>query len=579
MANFKLATLGILMSVILILAAAFVVGGAVIIVNDVEKLERTWQDYATGPVEKGIHLSEMETALGYGGMIHQFKNYVLRRTSDRFNKAQKAIQSFNQALAAYQKSGINPQEEAALKAISGVVEQYASNLLQVEQLVKDGRSTNEIDGIVKVNDNPALDGLDILRKEFIKARDLQTLKIEQSTSGIIGLATQNTILTAIILILTILTLLWFTHLRLLRPLNEMISSMKALAAGNSHIEIPALNRSDEIGEMAKALDVFKDNAQSLEEMTETIAQATHEVTNASQEISSGSMDLSQRTEHQAASIEETSASMAQVSSTVTQNARNAADARKLSMNAREMAEKGQSIVSSAVHAMGEIETSSQKISDIIGVIDEIAFQTNLLALNAAVEAARAGDAGKGFAVVATEVGKLARRSSDAAKDIKDLIATSEDHVADGVKLVDQAGESLSEIVKSVADVTDLISDIAVASKEQANSIQEINVAITNMDEMTQQNSALVEESAAATRALEDQAIFLKQSVAKLDEKGNSTRQLSSSAMSAQSAIRAMAEIRKNKPVRSPMRVGQQPKPATAPKGKDLDFDDDDWEEF
>jgi methyl-accepting chemotaxis protein len=555
------------MSVVLVVATGFVIGGGIIVVGEVRDLGAAWKDYAEGPVEKGIHLGTMERHLGYGGMIHQFKNYVLRRTPDRLRKAKAATREFHNAAENYRRQSVNPRESEALKAISAVVDEYSSNLDDIENMVAKGMTTTQIDAVVKVDDKPAFDGLDVLRQEFVKARDAGTTEVANRTGAIVGLTTNNAVITGIILIGVVILLLWFTHLRLLRPLREMVSCMGDLADGNYRVEIPALGRNDEIGDMAAAVDVFRTNAANLDNVTQTVTQATHEVTNASKEISAGSIDLSQRTEHQAASIEETSASMAQVASTVAQNARNADDASKLARNTRQLAEGGRSVVDGAVKAMGAIEDSSQKISDILGVIDEIAFQTNLLALNAAVEAARAGDAGRGFAVVATEVGKLARRSSDSAKDIKDLIATSENQVRQGVKLVDETGMALSEIVSSVGEVTDLISEIAVASKQQADSIQEVNTAITHMDEMTQQNSALVEESAAATRALEDQAVFLNQSVSGLDR---GERQRERGAPPGPYTPQRPAPVR---PVRSAA------KPTGQDGAKDLAFDDDDWEEF
>ncbi len=223
------------------------------------------------------------------------------------------------------------------------------------------------------------------------------------------------------------------------------------------------------------------------------------------EISQGNTDLSQRTEEQASSLEETASSMEEMTSTVRQNADNAAEANQLARAAREQAEKGGSVVSEAVRAMAEINASSKRIADIIGVIDEIAFQTNLLALNASVEAARAGDQGRGFAVVASEVRNLAGRSATAAKEIKDLIEDSGRKVDDGSRLVNESGETLTEIVNGVKKVTDIVGEIAAASEEQSGGIGEVNKAITQMDELTQQNAALVEEAAAASESLGEQA--------------------------------------------------------------------------
>ncbi|WP_050808385.1 methyl-accepting chemotaxis protein [Asticcacaulis biprosthecium] len=240
-------------------------------------------------------------------------------------------------------------------------------------------------------------------------------------------------------------------------------------------------------------------------IVEQVTAGAGEIKVATAEITAGTNDLSQRTEQQASSLQETASSMEEIASTIKQNADNAQQASKLAGTASSVAGKGGEVVSQAVQAMSRIEASSQKISDIIGVIDEIAFQTNLLALNAAVEAARAGDAGKGFAVVAAEVRSLAQRSSGAAKDIKTLIAASGSEVKDGVKLVNDAGGALSEIVGSIRQVAEIISEIAAASKEQSVGVEEINTAVSQMDEMTQQNSALVEQNAASSRMLQDQA--------------------------------------------------------------------------
>ena len=272
--------------------------------------------------------------------------------------------------------------------------------------------------------------------------------------------------------------------------------------------------------------VLKNDANSMaDRIASTIADIKsvgREVSSAAAEIATSTTDLSQRTEEQAASLEETSASMEEMSATVKKNAENALQANQLTSGSREVADKGGQVVAKAVNAMARIEESSRKISDIIGVIDEIARQTNLLALNAAVEAARAGDAGRGFAVVASEVRSLAQRSSQAAKDIKDLITNSSSQVQEGVGLqVNQAGTSLTEILASIKQVADIVAEIASASHEQSTGIDQINKALTQMDEVTQQNSALVEENAASAKTLEHQSAAMNQKVAffKLDEQG------------------------------------------------------------
>jgi methyl-accepting chemotaxis protein len=273
-------------------------------------------------------------------------------------------------------------------------------------------------------------------------------------------------------------------------------------------------------EYKKVQNDFNAAIAQLQETVGAIVTSVREVSNASAEISTSTTDLSQRTEEQAASLEETSASMEQISATVKQNAENAQQANQFAVGTREVADRGGEVVAEAVKAMSRIEESSRKISDIIGVIDEIARQTNLLALNAAVEAARAGEAGRGFAVVASEVRSLAQRSSQAAKDIKDLIVNSSGQVQEGVELVNRAGTSLNEILASIKKVAGIVSDIAAASAEQATGLEQVGKALTQMDEVTQQNSALVEENAATAKTLEHQARAMDERVAFFRIDGN-----------------------------------------------------------
>ncbi|HEY4446640.1 MAG TPA: methyl-accepting chemotaxis protein [Steroidobacteraceae bacterium] len=253
---------------------------------------------------------------------------------------------------------------------------------------------------------------------------------------------------------------------------------------------------------------------NMADVVRSMAGAAAEVRTGSEEISRGNADLSQRTEEQASSLEETASSMEEMTSTVKNNADNAAQANQLAAAAREQAERGGSVVGAAVAAMGEINASSKRIADIISVIDEIAFQTNLLALNAAVEAARAGEQGRGFAVVASEVRNLASRSAEAAKEIKTLIQDSVGKVTEGTRLVDESGKALGEIVVRVKKVTDVMAEIASSSREQASGIEQVNKAITMMDDVTQQNAALVEEASAAAQALTEQASNLTQLISR-----------------------------------------------------------------
>jgi methyl-accepting chemotaxis protein len=287
-------------------------------------------------------------------------------------------------------------------------------------------------------------------------------------------------------------------------LNAAVNIADRIAGGELGNDV-RVESNDELGRL---LDSLKRMDGKLVEIVGGVRGSADAVGSAARQLSHGNDDLSQRTQEQAAALEETASSMEEMTATVKQNADNARQANQLAVGAREQAEKGGAVVHRAIGAMGEINASSRKISDIISVIDEIAFQTNLLALNAAVEAARAGEQGRGFAVVATEVRNLAQRSASAAKEIKELINDSVDKVKVGSELVDESGKTLSEIMESVKKVTDIVAEIAAASEEQSAGIEQVNNAVSQMDNVTQQNAALVEEASAASKSMEQQSATL-----------------------------------------------------------------------
>lgn len=289
-----------------------------------------------------------------------------------------------------------------------------------------------------------------------------------------------------------------------RPLLQAVNMAQTAASGDLTSKI-TVNGTDEIGLLMKSL---KEMNQSLSNIVNEVRGGTDAIHEASSEIATGNLDLSARTEAQAGSIEETASSMEELTSNVRQNAGNASEASRMAIVASEVASKGGSVVSQVIEMMASINESSKKIVDIIGVIDGIAFQTNILALNAAVEAARAGEQGRGFAVVASEVRNLAQRSASAAKEIKTLINDSVSKVEAGAALVNQAGNTMVEVVESVKRVSDVLITINSTNHEQNTEIEQISQAISQMDNVTQQNAALVEQAAAATESLQEQAQHL-----------------------------------------------------------------------
>jgi methyl-accepting chemotaxis protein len=293
--------------------------------------------------------------------------------------------------------------------------------------------------------------------------------------------------------------------------QELGTAVKNAISGDLSVRIEAAGKSGFHAAIALGLNQLLENVEDMVRQVKTSATDVHR---GADEISQGTSHLSQRTETQASSLEQTASSMEEMTSTVKQNADNASQANQLAKAARDQAETGGAVTAKAVSAMEEINVSSRKIADIIGVIDELAFQTNLLALNAAVEAARAGEQGRGFAVVAGEVRSLAGRSATAARQIKDLIQDSVTKVHDGSMLVAQSGEVLERIVSSVKKVSDIVAEIAAASNQQASGIEQVNRAVMQMDEMTQQNAALVEQASAASESMAEQARTLSEMMAR-----------------------------------------------------------------
>jgi len=321
-------------------------------------------------------------------------------------------------------------------------------------------------------------------------------------------------LSAVSLLLGSLIAWWLTR-SISRPLKEAVTIAQSVSAGDL-TSLITVDSKDELGQLKLALKEMNDN---LLRIVGDVRRGTDTIATASSEIATGNLDLSSRTEQQAGSLQETASAMEELTATVKQNAENAQQANKLATTASDIAVKGGAVVNRVVETMASINESSKKVVDIIGVIDGIAFQTNILALNAAVEAARAGEQGRGFAVVASEVRSLAQRSASAAKEIKQLIGTSVEKVDAGAALVDEAGATMGEILDSIQCVTGIMGDISSASDEQTRGIEQINHAIAQMDQVTQQNAALVEEAAAAAASMQSQTSSLAElvSVFKLDE--------------------------------------------------------------
>jgi len=389
-------------------------------------------------------------------------------------------------------------------------------------------------------------------------KNLQQQAVDQQADAQSNISLMTTLIIAFatLALLLVIGLRFALRGLIVQPLQDATECFERIAAGDLSEAIEVKSR-NEIGRLFAGI---KRMQESMASMVTAVRSSTESIDTGAREIGMGNTDLSQRTEQQAASLQETASSMEQLTGTVRQNAENARQASQLAVNASDIATRGGEVVSQVVTTMQDIASSSSKVVDIIGVIEGIAFQTNILALNAAVEAARAGEQGRGFAVVAGEVRSLAQRSASAAKEIKELIGDSTHKVQSGSALVGRAGTTMDEIVQAVRRVTDIMGEISAASEEQSGGIEQVNRAVVQMDEVTQQNAALVEEAAAAAGSLEDQTRQLQAVLSGWKVASSPAR---SFAAQAEPQVKARAAVSKSKTVTKSAPRPAQPAAATA----------------
>lgn len=431
-------------------------------------------------------------------------------------RTNEAIEAFRKNHSAFMKNADTAEDKKALEELLTSFNDYAQISAKMASLAKEGKTPEAVQLLrtESSNSNKKMRGM------LDKIVDAQIVagQAAADNSHELFVNARRLIIAAIIIsiIIGFFMAIWLAKI-VSTPLKSAVDLAQSIAAGDLTRTVEA-ESTCETGQLIRALGEM--NASLLTVVTEVRA-GTEQINAAATEIANGNLDLSSRTEEQAGSLEETASSMEEITATVKHNSENAKQANVLSKTATSIAEKGGSVVSEVVSTMTSINESSKKIVDIISVIDGIAFQTNILALNAAVEAARAGEQGRGFAVVASEVRSLAQRSASAAKEIKELINDSVEKVGQGSRLVDSAGTTMLEVVESVKRVSDIISEITAAGQEQSSGIEQINQAIIQMDGVTQQNSALVEEAAAASATLQEQSANLVQvvSVFKIDQNG------------------------------------------------------------
>ncbi|XLZ70110.1 methyl-accepting chemotaxis protein [Massilia sp. SR12] len=495
------------------LALAFMVGIAVTGIVNLGKLNDGTEDIASDKVPKVVFA--YEAIGGVNDIARAMRNAMLSTDPETVKKELKRVEDKKveidgnlDKLAKLIEDDADAESKAKLKAVQDARERYL--VVQANFLQKSADDSQRDENVKYL--------LSAVRKEQTAYLNALTELVKYQSQAVnTASAVANEAYASSRKLMVVLTVAaaalaawvaWWVTRSITQPLNRAVGVAEAVAGGDLTQRIDVTS-SDETGQLLQALANMND---SLARTVGKVRSGSDTITTASNEIASGNLDLSSRTEQQASSLEETASSMEELTSTVQQNAENARQATQLVVSASDFATRGGAVVGQVVSTMGAIKESSNKIVDIIGVIDGIAFQTNILALNAAVEAARAGEQGRGFAVVASEVRNLAQRSAAAAREIKELIGSSVETVDEGARLVDQAGETMGGIVKAVQQVSDIMQQISMASQEQSTGIAQVNQAIVSIDDVTQQNAALVEEAAAAAQSMRDQAEMLAEAV-------------------------------------------------------------------
>ncbi|WP_353630429.1 methyl-accepting chemotaxis protein [Achromobacter xylosoxidans] len=463
--------------------------------------EQTWAK------ANAINIIDVTTRANARANLELIVNTDPRTAETLFARIDTNRKTIDQALETLRPLFRTEDERQKLRLLEDVRGRYVKSFQGVGALLKRGERDAARQRLLEET-LPLLDGLQDRVIEISRIQSAEMVDAGADSQRVIDNAGMlNLILSGLAVVLGGL-FAWRVSKSITAPLAQAVSVAETVARGDLGQPILAVTR-DETGRLLRALHDMQDK---LAGAVRTIRAGSETISSAAGQIAAGNTDLSSRTEEQAASLEETAASMEELASTVKQNADNARQANQLAASASEVAQRGGAVVSAVVSTMGDISASSRKISEIVSVIDGIAFQTNILALNAAVEAARAGEQGKGFAVVAGEVRSLAQRSAQAAREVKTLIEASVSKVAEGAGHAENAGTTMQEVVASVKRVTDIMGEIAAASQEQATGIEQVNRAVSQMDEVTQQNAALVEEAAAAAGSMQDQAHALVRAV-------------------------------------------------------------------
>ncbi len=480
-----------------------VTGG--IAIKGFRNAESDWVLYSQEVEQRQSQILKFQRAMGYGGGIHLFKNYVLRGKPSYLKKYQEQAQIALAAIEQFKRLGpMTPLEKAETQKLEEVVKKYREAITKAARLRKEGKTIQDVDGAIKINDQPYLAAIEGLEEEFLKRSR------ERKAAFSLTLEGYSQLLWSLVPASILFLLLFGVFLRrsVMKPLAEAAERLWDIAEGEGDLtQRLAEDRGDEFGLLAKAFNRF---AQRIESLVAEVSQSMEDIDSGASQVSQASMSLANGTSTQAASLEELAAALEELTTMVQQNAEQANAGTRDSSATHGLTEQGNMGVGTLSKAMGEIEQSSAEVSNVIKVIEDIAFQTNLLALNAAVEAARAGEAGKGFAVVAEEVRSLAQRSSQAVRDTTELILRSSSHGKEGVVIVENVRETFEKIAQGTRRVDSSLQAIAEAQNRQSRRIQDLNRGLGDLDRVVQGNAASSEELAAAAKTSSNRAAGVRE---------------------------------------------------------------------
>lgn len=554
MFNLKIVTLGWAASVFLAVVAVAVIATSVVTVRGTNDIGSSWEQFDKGPAKKTEYLQQLSASIGYGGMIHQFKNYILRQDRGRIVKVQSKVRSATVALTAYRSVGVNDNEAQALKTIGETIIQYADALAVAERMAAQGADPQTVDKAIKISDGPALQAIETLKQELLQARQTNSSSVYGSVEWLSQFSTFVGIAVGALSTALVIFLVWFTSIRLGRPLRAMVNAMAGLAGGDLEVEVPAVGRRDEIGEMASTVQVFKDNAlevkrleaeqkQTAENMAKEQSELMHQMANDFEGSVSGIVETiaAAATEMRASSeamattadqTKEKSGSMAASSEEASGNVQTVASAaQELSASISEISQQAAQSADIAGRAVGlakntddqiqALADTATKIGEVVSLITDIADQTNLLALNATIEAARAGDAGKGFAVVASEVKGLASQTSKATEEISTQISEIQNATRGAVSAVKEISAAIGEIDNVGTGISAAVEEQGAATSEIARNVEQAASGTKEVMESSAEVSLAAEEAGVAagqimeaSGELSQQAELLKGEVSK-----------------------------------------------------------------